>query len=85
MPSVFDGSGARYERESQFVAAHDNFKEVFAGAWKELLETQIGLDQTNCTLFFMLDSTCFSDNNYFARQFRKIMNESPSAFRKRIA
>jgi len=27
----------------------------------------------------------FTDSNYFARQFRKLMNESPGDFRRRIA
>ena len=27
----------------------------------------------------------FTDSNYFARQFRKLMNESPAGFRRRIA
>jgi AraC-like DNA-binding protein len=27
----------------------------------------------------------FNDSNYFTRQFRKLTNESPSAYRKRIS
>ncbi len=72
-----------------------NFHRIFSSAVGEapssyliglrVMQAEKMLQSTDKNITEIAFDCGFSDSNYFARQFRKIMNESPTAFRKRIA